>query len=190
MTAAVALMVGLAGSTLPAAAETNFGPGGGGASVDAPGGSMAAPDRCEEGYARLNGHLGYLQARLQLTPEQQPLWDKWQQKLLASAQNERSSCAAERASMSSRPNALQREDAAVRMMTMRIETIKASRPELQALYTALTAAQQEVFDHLWPPMPPPRFGQRADGGRPGMGGQLPGAGQQPGAGQPPALPAQ
>src|SRR5262249_59741362 len=137
-----------------------------------------------------NGHLGYLQARLQLTSEQQPLWDKWQQKLLASAQRERTSCETERASMSSRPNTLQREDAQVRMMTTRIETINATRPELQALYTGLTSAHQAVFDRLWPPMPPPRFGQRADGGKPGMEGQLPGAGQQPGAGEPPAMPAQ
>ena len=45
--------------------------------------------------------------------------------------------------------------------------MKAARPELEALYGALTPAQQEVFDRLWPPLPPRLGGRRADAGKPG-----------------------
>ena len=66
-----------------------------------------------------------------------------------------------------KPNALQREDAFVRAVSARLDAVKAARPELEALYGALTPAQQEVFDRLWPPLPPRLGGRRADAGKPG-----------------------
>ena len=148
-TAAVAaVFVTLSGFAPPLAAEGTGAPG-----FDSPAGGPPA-DFCQEGYAHESGYLAYIQARLQLTADEQLLWDRWQQKLQAAGLAERTSCEAQRASQGSRPNAIQREDAFLRMASARIETIKASRPELQALYGALTPAQQEVFDRLWPPMPP------------------------------------
>ena len=171
--AAAAIFATLTGLAPPLAAEGTGAPG-----FDSPGGGPP-PDFCQEGYAHESGYLAYVQARLQLTTDEQLLWDKWQQKLQAAALAERTSCEAQRASQGSRPNAIQREDAFLRMASARIETIKASRPELQALYGALTPAQQEVFDRLWPPMPP-HMRLRADTGK---GGQLRGDAQPPGGGQ-------
>jgi len=147
-TAAAAVFATLIAFSPPLAAEGTGAPG-----FDSPGGGPP-PDFCQEGYAHESGYLAYVQARLQLTADEQLLWDKWQQKLQAAGLAERTSCEAQRASQGSRPNAIQRENAFLRMASARIETIKASRPELQALYGALTPAQQEVFDRLWPPMPP------------------------------------
>jgi hypothetical protein len=124
------------------------------------------PDPCREHFAHASGYLAYLQARLELTEDQQPLWGKWQQKLQASAMTEETDCLADRARLGSKPNALQREDAFVRAVGARLEAVKAARPELEALYGALTPAQQEVFDRLWPPMPPRPDGRRADAGQP------------------------
>ena len=172
-TAAVAaVFVTLSGFAPPLAAEGTGAPG-----FDSPAGGPPA-DFCQEGYAHESGYLAYVQARLQLTADEQLLWDKWQQKLQAAGLAERTSCEAQRASQGSRPNAIQRENAFLRMASARIETIKASRPELQALYGALTPAQQEAFDRLWPPMPPMRA--HGDGGRMG---QLRGDAQPPGGGQ-------
>jgi hypothetical protein len=181
--AAAALLVSLTGFAPPLAAE-----GTGAQGFDSPAGGPPA-DFCQEGYAHESGYLAYIQARLQLTADEQLLWDRWQQKLQAAGLAERTSCEAERTSLGSRPNAIQREDAFLRMASARIETIKASRPELQALYGALTPAQQEVFDRLWPPMPPHMRG-RGDGSRMGQlrgnaqgGGQYQGS-QPQGGGQP------
>jgi hypothetical protein len=171
-TAAVVLVT-LAGFAPPLAAE-----GGGAAVFDSPAGPP--PDLCREGYAHASGYLAYLQARLQLTADQQPVWDKWQQKLQAAALAQQADCQADRARLGSKPNALQREDAFVRAAGARIDLIKASRPELEALYGALTPAQQEVFDRLWPPMPPRLLRMHAGAGRPG---ELHGDAQAPGGGK-------
>jgi hypothetical protein len=172
--AAAAVFVTLTGFAPPLAAEGTGVPG-----FDSPAGGPP-PDFCQEGYAHESAYLAYVQARLQLTADEQLLWDKWQQKLQAAALAERTSCEADRANQGSRPNAIQREDSFLRMASARIESIKASRPELQALYGALTPAQQEVFDRLWPPMPP-HMRMHADSGKTG---QLRGDAQPPGGGQP------
>jgi hypothetical protein len=179
-TAAVAaVIVTLTGFAPPLVAEGTGAPG-----FDSPAGGPP-PDFCQEGYAHQSGYLAYVQARLQLTADEQPLWDKWQQKLQAAALAERTNCQADRAQQGSRPNAIQREDSFLRMASARIESIKASRPDLQALYGALTPAQQEVFDRLWPPMPP-HMRLRAEGGKMGQlgGGAQPPGGQYQGGGQP------
>jgi len=168
-----AVFVPLSGFAPPLAAEGTGAPG-----FDSPAGGPP-PDFCQEGYAHESAYLAYVQARLQLTADEQPLWDRWQQKLQAAALAGRTSCQADRANQGSRPNAIQREDSFLRMASARIESIKASRPELQALYGALTPAQQEVFDRLWPPMPP-HMRLRADSGK---GGQLRGEAPPQGGGQ-------
>lgn len=173
--AAAAVLVTLTGFAPPLAAE-----GTGMQGFDSTAGGPP-PDFCEEGYAHQSGYLAYLQARLQLTADEQTLWNQWQQKLQAAALAERTDCQAQRANQGSHPNAIQREDAFLRMASARIESIKASRPELQALYGALTPAQQEVFNRFWPPMPPHMPRRHADAGKPG-GGQGQG-GQDQGEGQ-------
>jgi len=164
-TAAAAAFVALAAFSPPSSGEAPC-PATGSVGLDSATAGMA-PDPCREGFAHASGYLAYLQARLGLTGDQQPLWDKWQQKLQAAAMAEQTNCLADRAQLGSKPNALQREDAFVRAVSARLDAVKASRPELEALYGALIPAQQEIFDRLWPPLPP-RFGRpRADAGKPG-----------------------
>src|SRR5690348_9700407 len=102
--AAAAVLVTLTGFTPPLAAE-----GTGMQGFDSPIGGPP-PDFCEEGYAHQSGYLAYLQARLQLTADEQTLWNQWQQKLQAAALAERTDCQALRANQGSHPNAIQRED--------------------------------------------------------------------------------
>ena len=40
---------------------------------------------CIEHFARSAGRLAYLEAKLELNAEQQPLWDKWRQAVAAGA---------------------------------------------------------------------------------------------------------
>jgi hypothetical protein len=159
-TAAAAFVV-LAAFSPPSSGEAPYSAAGG-AGVDS---AAMPPDPCREGFAHASGYLAYLQARLQLTQDQQPLWDKWQHKLQAAAMVEQTNCLVDHARLGSKPNALQREDAFVRSVSARLEAVKAARPELEALYGALVPAQQEIFDRLWPPLPPHLGGRRADAGK-------------------------
>jgi hypothetical protein len=174
-TAVAAAFVTIAAFSPPSWGEAPY-PAPGGAGLDSAATGMP-PDPCREGFAHASGYLAYVQARLQLTADQQPLWDKWQQKLQAAAMAEQANCLADHARLGSKPNALQRQDAFVRSVSARLDAVKASRPELEALYGALTPAQQEIFDRHWPPMPP-RFGRpRADAGK--QGGEQPPQPSQP-----------
>ena len=163
-TAVAAAFVALATLSPPSSGEAPC-PASGGVGLDSAAGMP--PDPCREGFAHASGYLAYLQARLALTGDQQPLWDKWQQKLQAAAMAEQASCLADRGRLGSKPNALQREDAFVRRASAHLDAVKAARPELEALYGALTPAQQEIFDRLWPPLPPRPGSRRADAGKPG-----------------------
>ena len=163
-TAVAAAFVALAAFSPPSSGEAPC-PAAGGAGLDSAAGMP--PDPCREGFAHASGYLAYLQARLDLSGDQQPLWDKWQQKLQAAAMAEQTNCLADHARLGGKPNALQREDAFVRSVSARLDAVKASRPELEALYGALTPAQQEVFDRLWPPLPPRPGSRRADASKPG-----------------------
>ena len=163
-TAAAVAFVALAAFSRPSSGEAPC-PAMGGAGLDAVAG--LPPDPCREGFAHASGYLAYLQARLDLSGDQQPLWDKWQQKLQAAAMAEQTNCLADHSRLGSKPNALQREDAFVHSVSARLEAVKASRPELEALYGAFTPAQQEVFDRLWPPFPPRLDGRRADADKAG-----------------------
>jgi hypothetical protein len=161
-TAVAAAFVALAAFSPPSSGEAPC-PAAGGVGLDSATTGMP-PDPCREGFAHASGYLAYLQARIALTGDQQPLWDKWQQKLQAAAMAEQTNCLADHSRLGSKPNALQREDAFVHSVSARLDAVKASRPELEALYGALTPAQQEVFDRLWPPLPPRLGGRRADAG--------------------------
>jgi LTXXQ motif family protein len=163
-TAAAAAFVALAAFSPPSSGEAPCSAAGG-MGLDSAAGMP--PDPCREGFAHASGYLAYLQARLALSGDQQPLWDKWQQKLQVAAMAEQTDCLADRARLGSKPNALQREDTFVRKAGAHLDAVKAARPELEALYGALTPGQQEIFDRLWPPLPPRLGGRRADAGKPG-----------------------
>src|SRR4051794_5152490 len=66
-------------------------------------------NKCLSRFARSAGHLAYLQAKLQLTPAQQPLWDKWQQAVAAGAEKQRESCLASVPAAGAEPTALDRD---------------------------------------------------------------------------------
>jgi hypothetical protein len=101
---------------------------------------------CVEQYARKAGHLAYLEARLELNPEQQALWDKWSQASTAGAEKLRAACLAAAPKADSKFTALDREALAETMLSLKVDNLKAARPALESLYAALSPEQQAVFD--------------------------------------------
>lgn len=101
---------------------------------------------CIEHFARSASRLAYLEARLQLTSDQQPLWDKYQQVSQSGAAKERDDCLASVPAAGTKPTALDREDRMEKMMAGKLASMQASRPALEALYNALSPEQRIALD--------------------------------------------
>jgi LTXXQ motif family protein len=113
-------------------------------------GAFRAKDFCLDRFARKAGHLAYVEAKLRLTADQQQLWDKWQQAVTAGAKQERDDCLASLPSDGARLTALDRDDRLQKMLAIKVDTLKAARPALTALYDSLTPDQRATFDHPRP----------------------------------------
>jgi protein CpxP len=107
-------------------------------------------DICQEHFARTAGRLAYTEAKLQLTPAQQPLWDKWQQAVTAGAKQERGDCLASLPHDGVRLTALDRDDRLQKKLALKVDSLKAARPALAALYESLTPEQRAIFDQPRP----------------------------------------
>ena len=101
---------------------------------------------CGEFYARQAAHLAYLEAKLDLTEAQRPLWAKWKQASLDGATKHRSVCQDVAPKGDTLPPAPDHEAMMEKMLTAKLQTLQATRPALVALYDALTPEQKAAFD--------------------------------------------
>jgi hypothetical protein len=103
--------------------------------------------RCEELSARAAGWLAYLEARLDLTAAQTPLFARWKNTRLAAARRMEQKCDT-RAASGRNGQALTPVERLAHeqgMLEQRLADIEAERPALQALYGSLSEAQKERF---------------------------------------------
>jgi len=101
-------------------------------------------ERCIDPLARRAARLAYVETKLNLTAQQQPLWDKVQSAAQIEEQKERQLCAG------LKPGAeltmLDRMDRMQQFLSARLEALQAAKPAVQALYQALTPEQQAIFN--------------------------------------------
>jgi hypothetical protein len=109
-------------------------------------GGMIPADLCKEAYARRAGFQAYLGAKLELTAQQQPLWDAYQQSMMKSAANWRQVCIDNAATPPDELTALERRDHMEKLLTARLDGLRATRPPLEALYQSLTPEQRTIVD--------------------------------------------
>ena len=104
---------------------------------------------CDDHYAREVGRMAYLEARLNLTQPEQPLFARWKQVSLDTARSHETACADRPARQrgAKRPSVLDRLTMEEKMLKTRLSDIQAERPALQALYAALTPDQQKELGH-------------------------------------------
>lgn len=102
-------------------------------------------ERCEERLAWRAAMRAYTEAKLDLTPEQRPLWDRVQNIAQTEQQKERQLCAALKPG--GETTVLDRLDRMQQSLSTRLEALQAAKPAVQALYQALTPEQREIFDH-------------------------------------------
>jgi LTXXQ motif family protein len=107
---------------------------------------MDPKQMCKQRFAREAGFLAYVGAILDLTAQQEPLWDKYRQAMLDSATKLRQVCLDNLASSPAEATALQRRDRMEKMLTARLDALHATRPALEALYQSLTPEQREALD--------------------------------------------
>jgi hypothetical protein len=102
-------------------------------------------ERCEERLAWRAAMRAYTEAKLDLTPEQRPLWDKVASIAQTEQQKERHLCS----SLKPRDETtmLDRLDRMQQFLSTRLEALQAANPAVQALYQALTPEQRAIFDH-------------------------------------------
>ena len=101
-------------------------------------------ERCTDRLARRAARRAYVEAKLNLTAQQQPLWDKVQGAAQSEEQKERQLCAALKPG--AQPSMLDRMDRMQQFLTARLEGLQAAKPAVQALYQALTPEQQAIFN--------------------------------------------
>jgi hypothetical protein len=113
---------------------------------------------CADAYAQTAAHLAYVEAKLDLTEQQRPLFAKLRQVTIDSAAKERAVCLESVPKGAQPPNTLEREAHLEKILTAKLQQLQAARPALQALYDSLSPAQREIFDHQG------RFGEHGRGG--------------------------
>jgi hypothetical protein len=101
--------------------------------------------RCIDRLAWHAARRAYLEAELDLTAEQRPLWDKLQSVAQAEQQKERQWCQQLKPGVQS--TALDRMDRAQQFLSARLDAVQSAKPALQALYQALTPEQRAILDH-------------------------------------------
>ena len=109
---------------------------------------MTPQQRCDERLARRAGIIAYTIAKLDLTQQQRPLWDKLQAILQQGADRERQLCAqlktqAERG----QETILDRLGRREQFLSARLDALKQARPALEQFYQALTADQKAIINH-------------------------------------------
>ena len=102
-------------------------------------------ERCTDRLAWRAAMRAYAEAKLNLTPEQRPLWDKVQSAAQAEAQKERQLCASRKPVAES--TLLDRMDRMQQVLSTRLDALQSSKPAVQALYQALTPEQRAILDH-------------------------------------------
>jgi hypothetical protein len=101
-------------------------------------------ERCTDRLAWRAARRAYVEAKLNLTAQQQPLWDKMQSTAQTEEQKERQLCAGLKPGAES--TMLERIDRMQQFLSARLEALQAAKPAVQALYQALTPEQQAILN--------------------------------------------
>ena len=99
---------------------------------------------CLDRLAHRAARYAYMEVKLNLTAEQQPLWDKVQSAAHNEEQQERQLCAALKPG--AEPTVLERMDRMQQLLQARLNGLQAAKPAVLALYQALTPEQQAILN--------------------------------------------
>jgi hypothetical protein len=110
---------------------------------------LSPKEWCLDRVAHVAGLVAYIEVRLDLTPEQRPLWDKLKEAAQAGIEKQRQVCETVGAE-GHPPTVLDREARAEQFLAARLALLQSTRPALEALYNALSPEQRAFLDRLRP----------------------------------------
>jgi hypothetical protein len=105
---------------------------------------------CQDEYAHQVGQLAYLEAKLNLTPSQQPLFDRWKSVKLDIAKRGQADCSTRDLpprNVSALPSPLDGMAHEEELLKHRLADLDAERPALTALYNTMNASQKDALMH-------------------------------------------
>lgn len=103
---------------------------------------------CADLYARKVGQMAFLEVKLELTPPQQPLFDRWKQASLEVAKQRQNACNAppeDQTMPNHRPSLIDLLNREESRLKMRLSDIQSVRPALEAFYNSLSPEQKTQF---------------------------------------------
>ena len=103
---------------------------------------------CKDMYAHKVGELAFLEAKLSLTSNQGPLFDRWKQASLDIAKQHEGECTSRMArehKPGERPSVIDRLDREETMLKRRLADLDAEKPSLTAFYESLSPQQKQEF---------------------------------------------
>ena len=112
-------------------------------------GRFSPQQACTDRVAKRAGFVAYMGAKLNLTADQKPLWDKVVTSTQAAQANETKLCMALPASADDRAKQtiLDRMTHKQAMMQAQLQGLQQTQPAVQALYQSLNPDQKAMVDH-------------------------------------------
>ena len=106
-------------------------------------------ERCIDRLAWRAARRAFVEAKLDLSAEQRPLWDRVQGIARGEQQRERQLC--DQLKPGADLTVLDRMDRAQQFLSARLDALQSAKPAVQALYQSLSPEQREIFDHPFRP---------------------------------------
>jgi LTXXQ motif family protein len=105
-------------------------------------------ERCEERLAQRAAMIAYTTTKLNLTPEQKPLWDKLNSIVQAATDRERQLCSTvPSADQRGQETILDRVNRREQFLSARLQALQQAKPALEALYQSLSPDQKAIINH-------------------------------------------
>jgi hypothetical protein len=102
--------------------------------------------RCNDRYAHAAGRLAFIEAKLNITEAQRPLFDHWRDAVLQNAQSRKSECLAHQFTPGEQHSILERTATMQKRLESRLAALQSEQPALAALYQSLAPDQKTQFD--------------------------------------------
>jgi LTXXQ motif family protein len=105
-------------------------------------------ERCGERLAQRAAMIAYTTTKLNLTPEQKPLWDKLNSIVQAATDRERQLCSTvPSADQRGQETILDRVNRREQFLSARLQALQQAKPALEALYQSLSPDQKAIINH-------------------------------------------
>ncbi|MGD0865488.1 MAG: Spy/CpxP family protein refolding chaperone [Rhizomicrobium sp.] len=102
--------------------------------------------RCGDHYAHAAGRLAFIEAKLNITEAQRPLFDHWRDAVLQNVQSRKSECLAHQFTPGEQHSILERTAMMQKRLESRLAALQSEQPALAALYQSLAPDQKSQFD--------------------------------------------